>query len=86
MGLFVPALNGSCSCPPMGRDLGPNRPDITGRAGPTLNYFGPCRAWAVLFFPCFGPAHQARPKCTPIIRIGCEAWNVNRLMHFVREV
>jgi hypothetical protein len=20
----------------------------------------------VLFFPCFGPAHQARPKCTPI--------------------
>jgi hypothetical protein len=21
---------------------------------------GPC------FFPCFGPAHQARPKCTPI--------------------
>jgi hypothetical protein len=26
------------------------RPDITGRAGPTLNYFGSCRAWAVLFF------------------------------------
>jgi hypothetical protein len=42
------------------------RPDITGRAGPALNYFGPCRAWAVLFFPCFGPAHQTRPKCTPI--------------------
>jgi hypothetical protein len=20
----------------------------------------------VLFFPCFGPAHLARPKCTPI--------------------
>jgi hypothetical protein len=43
------------------------RPDITGRAGPALNYFGPCRVWAVLFFPCFGPAHQARPKCTPIV-------------------
>jgi hypothetical protein len=26
------------------------RPDITGRAGLTLNYFGSCRAWAVLFF------------------------------------
>jgi hypothetical protein len=46
------------------------RPDITGRAGPALNYFGPCRAWAVLFFPCFGPAHQARPKCTPIVGEG----------------
>jgi hypothetical protein len=26
------------------------RPDITGRADPTLNFFGPCRNWAVLFF------------------------------------
>ena len=41
----------------MGRDLGPN----------PARYNGPCRAWAVLFFPCFGPAHQARPKCTPIL-------------------
>jgi hypothetical protein len=24
-------------------------PDISGRAGPTLKYFGPCRAWAMLF-------------------------------------
>jgi hypothetical protein len=39
MGYFVPALNGPCSCPPMGRDLGPN----------LARYDGSCRAWAVLF-------------------------------------
>jgi hypothetical protein len=45
--------------PTHGRDLGPNPPrhyNISGRAVP-----GP------RFFPCFGPAHQARPKCTPIL-------------------
>jgi hypothetical protein len=42
------------------------RSDISGRAGPALNYFGSCRAWAMLFFPCFGSAHQTRPKCTHI--------------------
>jgi hypothetical protein len=42
------------------------RPDISGRAGPTLKYFVSCRLWAVLFLPCFGPVHQTRPKCTPI--------------------
>ena len=66
MGLFVPALNGPCSCPPMGRDLGPN---------PT-QYIGPCRSdtkifWIVprlgrTFFPCFGPGYEAQPKCTHI--------------------
>jgi hypothetical protein len=62
MGHFVPALNGPCSCPPMGRDLGPN----------PARYNGPCRPDTKLFrvvpcfFSCFGPAHQTRPKCTPI--------------------
>jgi hypothetical protein len=58
MGYFVPALNGSCSCSPMGCDLGPN---------PTLKYFGSYRARAMIFFPCFGPAHPAWPKYTPIV-------------------
>jgi hypothetical protein len=67
MGHFVPALNGSCPCPPMGRDLGPN----------PARYNRPCRSDTKLFrvvpclgrtfFPCFGLAHEARPKCTPIL-------------------
>jgi hypothetical protein len=32
MGHFVSALNGSCSCPPMGRDIGLN----------PARYIGPC--------------------------------------------
>jgi hypothetical protein len=48
MGLFVSALNGSCSCPPMGRDLGPN----------PARYNGPCRPGTKLFrvVPCLGRA------------------------------
>jgi len=48
MGLFVPALNGPCSCPPMGRDLGPN----------PARYNGPCRPGTKLFraVPCLGRA------------------------------
>ena len=34
MSHLMPALNGSCSCPPMGRDLGPN----------PARYIGPCRS------------------------------------------
>jgi hypothetical protein len=66
MGHFVHAYNGSCSCPPMGCDLGPN----------PARYIGPCQLDTKIFrvvpclsrafFPCFGPAHQTRPKCTPI--------------------
>jgi hypothetical protein len=52
--------NGPCSYPAHG-------PRPRPKFGPTLNYFVSCRAWAVLFFPYFGPAHQARPKCTPIV-------------------
>jgi hypothetical protein len=37
---------------------------------PTLKYFESCRVWIVLF-SCFGPAHQARPKYTPI-RLGID--------------
>jgi hypothetical protein len=48
MGHFVPALNGPCSCPPMGRDLGPN----------PVGYNGPCRPGTKLFrvVPCLGHA------------------------------
>jgi hypothetical protein len=48
MGLFVPALNGPCSCPPMGHDLGPN----------PARYNGPCRPGTKLFraVPCLGRA------------------------------
>jgi hypothetical protein len=48
MGHFVPALNGSCSCPPMGRDLGPN----------PARYNGSCRHDTKLFWavPCLGRA------------------------------
>jgi hypothetical protein len=43
----------------MGGDLGPN---------PARNN-GPCWPDTKIFrvVPCFGPSHQARPKCTPII-------------------
>jgi hypothetical protein len=48
MGHFVPALNGPCLCPPMGRDLGPN----------PARYNGPCRPGTKLFraVPCLGRA------------------------------
>jgi hypothetical protein len=39
MGHFVPALNGLCSCPPMGRDLGSN----------PVRYIGPCRPGTKIF-------------------------------------
>jgi hypothetical protein len=67
MGHFVPALNGPCSCPPMGRDLGPNSARYNGscRSDTKLFRVVPCLGRA--FFSCFGPAHQARPKCTPIL-------------------
>jgi hypothetical protein len=38
------------------------RPDITGRAGPALNYFGSCRAWAVLFFRASGRPTRPGPN------------------------
>jgi hypothetical protein len=55
MGHFVPALNGSCSCPPMGRDLGPNQARYIGPCRPDTKIFRvmSCRTWAVLFsVPC----------------------------------
>jgi hypothetical protein len=81
MGHFVPALNEPCSCPPMGRDLGPNPARYNGPCRPGTKLFRavPCRAVpGPCFFPCFGPVHQARPKCTPIARLMvpylCWAW------------
>jgi hypothetical protein len=49
MGQFVPALNGLCSCPPMGRDLGPNPARYNGPARPDTKLFWIVCAWAVLF-------------------------------------
>ena len=48
MGYFVPALNGPCSCPPMGPDLGPN----------PARYIGPCRPGTKIFraVSCLGRA------------------------------
>jgi hypothetical protein len=37
------------------------RPDISGRSGSTLKYFGSCRVLVVLF-SCFGPVHQSDPN------------------------
>jgi hypothetical protein len=70
MGHSVPALNGSCSCPPMGRDLGPNPARYIGSWRPRTKIFRvvPCLGRAI--FSCFRPTHQARPKCTPIVGPG----------------
>jgi hypothetical protein len=65
MGHFVPALNGTCSCPPMGRELGPNPARYIGSCQPGTKIFQVALCLGVLF-SCFEPAHQARPKCTPI--------------------
>jgi hypothetical protein len=67
MGHFVPALNGPCSCPPMGHDLGPNLARYNGTCRPDTKLFRAVPCLGRAFFPCFGPAHQARPKCTPIV-------------------
>jgi hypothetical protein len=50
----------------MGRDLGPNPARYNGPCRPGTKLFRvvPCLGRA--FFSCFGPAHLARPKCTPI--------------------
>jgi hypothetical protein len=54
----VPALNGSCSCPPMSRDLGPN----------PARYIGPCRPDTKIFrvVPCLGRAFFFRASGRPI--------------------
>jgi hypothetical protein len=70
MGHFVHVLNGPCSCPPMGRDLGPNPARYNGACRPGTKLFRVVSCLGRAFFPCFGPAHQARPKCTPIYKYG----------------
>jgi hypothetical protein len=69
MGHFVPALYGLCSCPSMGRDLGPNPARYNGSCRPDTKLFRTLPCLAVLFFPCFGPTHQAQPKCTPELAV-----------------
>jgi hypothetical protein len=62
MGHFVPALNGLCSCPPMGRDLGPNPAQYIGSCQPSTKIFWivPCLDRA--FFLVLRTGHKARPK------------------------
>jgi hypothetical protein len=62
MGHFVSALNGSCSCPPMGRDLNPNpaRNDGSCRPGTKIFRVVPCLDRA--FFPCFGRPIRPNPN------------------------
>jgi hypothetical protein len=57
MGHFVPALNGSCSCPPMARDLGPN----------PARYIGPCRPGTKIFrvVPCLDRAFFSVLRASP---------------------
>jgi hypothetical protein len=52
----------------MGRDLGPNPARYNGSCRPGTKLFRTVPCLGRAFFPCFGPAHQARPKCTPIVR------------------
>jgi hypothetical protein len=60
------------------------RPDITGRAGPALNYFGPCRAWAVLFSVLragpSGPAQMYTYNCCLLVIGRAESWVVRASM------
>jgi hypothetical protein len=51
----------------MGRDLGPNPARYNGSCRPGTKLFRAVPCLGRAFFPCFGPAHQARPKCTPIL-------------------
>jgi hypothetical protein len=67
MGHFVPALNGSCSCPPMSRDLDPNPSRYIRSCRPSIKIFRAMSCLSRALFSCFGPAHQARPKYTPIL-------------------
>jgi hypothetical protein len=66
MSHFVPALNGPCPCPPMDRDLGAYPARYNGPCRPGTKLFRAVPCLGRVFFPCFGPAHLARPKCTPI--------------------
>jgi hypothetical protein len=81
MGHFVPTLNGPCSCPPMGHDLGPNPTRYIGscRPGTKIFHVVPCMGRA--FFPFFGPAHQAQPKCTPIL--GSTKWDDHEIVKVI---
>jgi hypothetical protein len=49
-GHFVPALNGTCSCPPMGRELGPNPARYIGSCQPNTKIFQVALCLGVLFF------------------------------------
>jgi hypothetical protein len=66
MGHFVPALNGPCSCPPMGRDLGPN----------PARYNGPYRAFFVLRAGPPGPAQMYTYSRKRYLEI--RLWNVGK--------
>jgi hypothetical protein len=81
MGHFVPALNGSCSCPPMGRDLGPN----------PARYIGPCRPNTKIFraMSCLGRAffrasgRSIRPGPNVHLYLGVKVPNLVGLVRIV---
>jgi hypothetical protein len=75
MGHFVPALNGPCSCPPMGRDLDPN----------LARYIGPCRAWAVLFFVLWAGPLDPTQMYTYNCNIFSMQYNNTSLFYMVSE-
>jgi hypothetical protein len=62
MGHFVPVLNGSCSCPPMGRDLGPNPTRNNGTCRPDTKIFlaVPCLSRAFFSVLQAGPSGPAQ--------------------------
>jgi hypothetical protein len=49
MGLFVPLYGSFCACLKRAVLVPAHRPRPRPKPGPTLKYFGSCRAWAVLF-------------------------------------
>jgi hypothetical protein len=50
MSHFMLALNGSCSCPSMGRDLGPNPARYNGSCRSGTKIFWVMPVWTVFFF------------------------------------
>jgi hypothetical protein len=67
MGLFMPLYEPFRACLKRAVLMPARGPRPRPKPDPTLKYFMSCRdVPGPCFFSCFGPAHQARPKCTPI--------------------
>jgi hypothetical protein len=88
MGYFVPVLNGSCSCPPMGRDLGPNPARYIEPYRPGTKIFQAVACLGRVFFPVLragplGPAQiytyrqNRAPRSTLGSYIVVEIWKLS---------